>query len=111
MTTTRSPAELEPEIEASRQALARDVGALKEKVAPRQMLSDALTTVGARGREAGRRALRTASSNPVWLSVIGGGIVAAAGGGAFLLVRLLAARRRPKSLPERITAAIAARVH
>jgi Protein of unknown function (DUF3618) len=109
MTTTRSPAELEPEIEASRQALARDVGALKEKAAPRQMLSDAAATVGARGREAGRRALRTASSNPVWLSVIGGGIVA--GVGAFLLARLLAARRRPKSLPERITAAIAARVH
>ena len=73
------------------------------------MLSDALTTVGARGREAGRRALRTASANPVWLSVIGGGIVA--GGVAFLLARLLAARRRPKTLPERISAAIAALVH
>lgn len=109
MTTTRSPAELEPEIEASRRALARDVGALKEKATPRQMLSDAVTTVRTRGREASRRALRTASSNPVWLAVIGGVIVA--GGGAFLLARLLAAHRRPKSLPERISAAIAARLH
>jgi hypothetical protein len=109
MTPTRSPAELEPGIEASRQALARDVRALKEKAAPRQMLNDAVATVGARSREAGRRALRTASSNPVWLSVIGGLVVA--GGGAFLLVRLLAARRRPKSLPQRITAAISTRLH
>ena len=42
----------------------------------------------------------------VLVSTGGGGIVA--GGGAFLLARLLAARRRPRSLPERITAAMAA---
>jgi hypothetical protein len=109
MTQTRSPAELESEIAASRRALARDVGALKQKAAPRQMLNDAVASVGARGREAGRRALEVASDNRLWLSVIGG--VIAAGGAAFLLVRLLEARRRPRTLPQRISAAISTRLH
>ena len=100
---TRSPSELEPEIEASRQALARNVGALREKAAPRRMLSDAVDTVRSRGRDAGRQVLRTARSEPVWLSVVGG--VIAAGGGAYLIAQLVANRRRPKTLPEHIRAA------
>jgi hypothetical protein len=109
MSTTRSPAELESQVEASRRALAQNMGALKDKAAPRQMLSDAVTTVRTRGREAGRRAIRTARENRVWLSVIGGLIVA--GGGAYLLVQLLAERRRPRTLRERVGAAISSRLH
>jgi hypothetical protein len=100
---TRSPTELEPEVEASRRALARDVGALKQRATPRRMLGDAMDTVRTRGRNAGRQVLRTARSEPVWLSVVGG--VIAAGGGAYLIAQLVASRRRPRTLPEHIRAA------
>lgn len=90
----RSPAELEPGIEASRQALARDVAALREKATPRRMVGDAVETVRLRGREAGERLIRTAGANPVWVSVIGSGILAGAGVGIWLLVRSRAAARR-----------------
>ena len=100
---TRSPAELEPGIEASRQALARDVAALRERATPRRLLNDAVETARSRGRRAGARALRTASSRPFQLS-LGGAILA--GVGAWLLARLIASRRKPKTLPERIRAAI-----
>lgn len=93
--TTRSPAELEPEIEASRQALADDVAALKQRAAPRRLMRDAVVTVRARGRRFGRRVLRSASSDRIWLPVIGGLVVA--GAGAFMISQLVASRRPPRT--------------
>lgn len=90
----RSPEDLEPGIEASRQALARDVAALRERATPRRLMGDAVETVRLRGRQAGDRLIRTAGSNPVWVSVIGSGILAGAGVGIWLLVRSRAAARR-----------------
>jgi hypothetical protein len=99
----RSPDELEPGIEASRQALARDVAALRERAAPRRLFNDAVETARIQGRRAGARALRTANSRPFQLSLVGAIL---AGVGAYFLVRLIASRRRPRTLPERIKAAI-----
>lgn len=88
---TRSPTELEPEIEASRQALAADVAALKERAAPRRLMGDAVEKARERGRQAGARLLKTATSDAVWASVIGGGIIA---GVTLMLVRRRRAARR-----------------
>lgn len=93
--TTRSPAELEPEIEASRQALAGDVAALKARATPRRMMGDAAVRVRARSRRIGRRLLKSASSDRIWLPVIGGLVVA--GAGAFLISELVASRRQPRT--------------
>lgn len=98
----RTPAELEPGIEASRQALARDVAALRERTTPRRLLDEAVATARIHGRRTGAQVLRTTSSPPFLMAVIG---AALAGVGAWLTVRLIASRRRPKTLPERIKAA------
>jgi hypothetical protein len=99
---TRTPAELEPGIEASRQALARDVAALRGRTTPRRLLDDAVATARIQGRRTGAQVLKTANSRPFQLSLVGAVL---AGVGAWLLVRLIASRRRPKTLPERIKAA------
>jgi len=102
----RSPDELEPGIEASRQALARDVAALRERATPRRLMGDAVETVRLRGREAGDRLIRTAGSNPVWVSVIGGGILAGAGLGIWLLVRNRAAAARSDTVGANLARAV-----
>ena len=99
---TRSPAELEPEIEASRQALARDVAALKERAAPRRLMGDAVEKARDQGRRAGARLLRTASSPPFQVAVVGAIL---AGVAAWLLAR----RRKARTLAERLNAVILAR--
>jgi hypothetical protein len=48
---TKTPAKLEAQAEASRQALQDDVQALKEKVRPKRMAQDAARTIGTRGRK------------------------------------------------------------
>jgi hypothetical protein len=79
----KSPAELEAEIEASRQALARDLDALKDKAAPRKLVREAARKTGVRIRRAGAGLLGRARSNPIPVAVIGG----AAAGVAWLLAR------------------------
>ena len=105
--TTRSPTELEPGIAASREALARDVAALRARATPWRLLNDAVETARTQGRRTGARVLRTASSPPFQMAVVGAVL---AGVGAWLLARLIASRRRPRTLPERIRAAITERV-
>jgi hypothetical protein len=64
-------------------------------------------TTRVQGRRAGRRVVQAAREPPLQLAVIGAIL---AGAGAWLLARLIAERRRPKTLPERIRAAIVERV-
>ena len=85
----KSPAELEGEIAASREALARDLDALKDKAAPRRLAGDAMRKAAERTRRAGRDLLGRARSNPAPVAVIGGAIAGAA--------LLLARRRRAAS--------------
>jgi hypothetical protein len=104
---TRSPAEFQPEIEASRETLARDVAALRGRATPRRLLGDVVETTRVQGRRAGARVVEAAREPPLQLAVIGAIL---AGAGAWLLARLIANRRRPRTLPERIKTAIRARV-
>lgn len=80
---TSSPAELEREIEAAREALARDLDALTEKAAPRRLAGAAAKRAVERTRAWGARLLGRARSRPLPLAVIGG----AAAGAVWLLAR------------------------
>ena len=74
----RSPSELEAEIAASRETLARDLDALKDKAAPRRLAGEAARTAAARTRAAGRTLLSRAKSNPLPVALIGGAVAGAA---------------------------------
>ena len=87
---SKSPAELEGEIAASRETLARDLDALKDKAAPRRLAGDAVRRAAERTRRAGRDLLGRARSNPLPLAVAGGAIA----GAAWLLTRRRAASAR-----------------
>lgn len=109
---TQSTGELERQAEASREALQRDVGALKEKVRPKRMMGDAVARAKDKGRAMAARtgaqakdlAVRTTSqakglaakttaqakANPVPFAVAGGAVLA---GAAWLVARSWKKRR------------------
>lgn len=110
---TRSANDLEQQAEASRQALQKDVQALKEKVRPRRVMNDAVDRAKDKGRRMAARtsaqakdlALRTGSqartlaarttaqarANPVPFAVAGAAVLAGAG---WLAARSWKKRRR-----------------
>jgi hypothetical protein len=82
----KSPEQLEGEIEVSRQALASDLGALKDRATPRRLVNNAARTARERGRRMSSQLVRQAKSNPFPVAMIGSALAAT----------LLLARRRSR---------------
>jgi hypothetical protein len=71
---TRTSADVEADVEASRNALDRDVEALKQKMTPGQLFDEATRMMGAGGQEIGLKFLEQAKANPMPLAVMGLGL-------------------------------------
>jgi hypothetical protein len=74
MTTTKTSAEVELEVQASREELERTVEALKEKMAPVELLRDARGAVGEAGNRMMMKVVEQAKDNPVPVALIGLGL-------------------------------------
>ncbi|WP_395672668.1 DUF3618 domain-containing protein [Phenylobacterium sp.] len=82
MTTTKSAAEVELEVEASRLELERTVEALKEKMAPSELFGDAGRAMGQAGNRIMMKAIDQAKENPIPMALIGLGLAWLATSGA-----------------------------
>jgi hypothetical protein len=71
---TRSAAEVEAEVEASRDELDRDVEALRQKMTPGQLFDEATRTMGGAGQQVASKFLEQAKENPMPLAVMGLGL-------------------------------------
>lgn len=83
---TDSPAALEAKAEASREALMQDVGSLKRKLRPKQMMRDTAQKAQTGARRVADRVARRAKADPVPF-VMGGALA-----GAALLIGLMSRR-------------------
>lgn len=70
----RTSAEVEAEVEASRDDLDRNVEALKQKMTPGQLFDEAARMMGGAGHEVGARFAEQAKANPMPLAVMGLGL-------------------------------------
>lgn len=70
----RTSAEVEAEVEASRDDLDRNVEALKQKMTPGQLFDEAARMLGGSGREVAHRFAEQAKANPMPLAVVGLGL-------------------------------------
>jgi hypothetical protein len=71
---TRSAAEVEAEVEASRDELDRNVEALKSKMTPGQLFDEATRTMGGAGQQVASKFIEQAKENPMPLAVMGLGL-------------------------------------
>jgi chromosome segregation ATPase len=83
----RDPAEIEREIEHTREELDRTLEALQAKLSPRRQLEQALTHARASSRRVTHSAVEMMKRNPVPFAIVG----------ATLLVALIAASRGRRS--------------
>jgi hypothetical protein len=70
----RTSAEVEAEVEASRNDLDRNVEALKQKMTPGQIFDEATRAAGGAGQQIAAKFLEQAKANPMPLAVIGAGL-------------------------------------
>ncbi|CAN7619092.1 DUF3618 domain-containing protein [Phenylobacterium sp. LjRoot219] len=70
----RTSAEVEAEVEASRDDLDRNVEALKQKMTPGQLFDEAARMMGGTGQQVGARFAEQAKANPMPLAVMGLGL-------------------------------------
>jgi hypothetical protein len=71
---TRSAAEVEAEVEASRSELDRNVEALKQKMTPGQLFDEATRMAGGSGQAIASKFVEQAKANPMPLAVMGLGL-------------------------------------
>jgi len=70
----KSSADVEAEVEASRNNLDRNVEALKQKMTPGQLFDEAARMLGASGQQVGAKFVEQAKANPMPLAVVGLGL-------------------------------------
>lgn len=78
---TRSAAEVERDVEETRGKLSRTVDALKEKMAPGELLDEATRSLGSTGEQIYNKVVEQAKLNPVPVALIGVGLAWLLAGG------------------------------
>jgi ElaB/YqjD/DUF883 family membrane-anchored ribosome-binding protein len=72
--TTRDPAQIQMEIERTRERMARDVDAIGQKLNPRNLAHDAVESVSYQARETGSRVVDFIRENPLPVAAVGLGV-------------------------------------